>query len=255
MDNLIAQDHAASGGPSPVSAEELQAIMNGGGPQTKPRRKKQKTDAAAGAGSQERSVSPAPKMYQQPSGSAAVDVEHNQQHQRQQQQSTARDHTTGAGQFAAPPARDSSSAALARAPGQGVKREPPEPVSQHAAGFGQQTSAVQQEAVASEAAVGHQANAFARPPARPSGSTPSGQGRFQQPTTGGTFVVAPPGQGRLEQPSASGPATQPVGQQGRAGARPAESQGGSMASEGQWGTEEERMERKRQKEEAKLRMK
>lgn len=246
------QEPGGPSGPAPVTAEELEAIMKGGGAdqQSKPRRKKQKTDSAA-APSQERSISPAP-----------INAAHYQQ-----QQQRMRDQLTGPGYFAAPPNRDSSSAAPARPhvqAGRGKHTEPEQQLDANRArlntGMADQQSA-RGEPAASAAAAGHQTGGtFIMPPPRVSGAAPAGQGRLQQPQASGPFGAALE-QGGLAQPSAAAEASaaaglaQPSVPSGRPPARPAESYGGSVASDSAWGTEEERMERKRLKQEEKQRLK
>ncbi len=250
------QEPEGPSGPAPVTAEELEAIMKGGGAdqQPKPRRKKQKTDAAAAPSSQERSVSPAPI-------NAAAATAH---HQQQQQM---RDQLTGPGHFAAPPNRDSSSAAQARPLVQAGRGKHPQPEQQLDAnrarlntGTADQQSA-RGESAASAAAASHQTGGtFVMPPPRVSGAAPAGQGRTQQPQAVGQFGPALE-QGGLAQPSAKAEASAAAGQaqpsapSGRLPAGPAESFGGSVASDSAWGTEEERLERKRLKQEEKLRLK
>ena len=246
------QEPGGPSGPAPVTAEELEAIMKGGGAdqQSKPRRKKQKTDSAAAPSSQERSISPAPI-------NAAVTA-----HQQQQQQQQMRDQLTGPGHFAAPPNRDSSSAAPARPhvqAGRGKHTEPEQQLDANRArlstGMADQQSA-RGESAASAAAASHQTGGtFIMPPPRVSGAAPAGQGRLQQPQ------AAALEQGGLAQPSAAAEASaaaglaQPSVPSGRLPARPAESYGGSVASDSAWGTEEERLERKRLKQEGKQRLK
>lgn len=244
------QEPGGPSGPAPVTAEELEAIMKGGvaDQQPKPRRKKQKTDAAAAPSSQERSISPAP-----------INATATAHHQQQQQQITAQ--LTGPGHFAAPPNRDSSSAAPARPlvqAGRGKDSESGQQLDANRArldtGTADQQSA-RGESAASAAAASHQTGGpFIMPPPRVSGAAPAGQGRTQQPH-------AALEQGGLAQPSAAAEASAAAGQAqpsvppGRAPARPAESYGGSVASDSAWGTEEERLERKRLKQEEKQRLK
>ncbi len=253
---LHVQEPGGPSGPAPVTAKELEAIMKGGGAdqQSKPRRKKQKTDAAAAPSSQERSVSPAP-----------INAAATAHHQQQQQQ--MRDQLTGPGHFAAPPNRDSSSAALARPhvhAGRGKHPEPEQQLDANRARLNTGTTDQQSArgaSAASAAAASHQTSGtFVMPPPRVSGAAPAGQGRLQQPQTAGQFGAALE-QGGLAQPSAAAEASaaagqsQPTVQVGRPPARPAESYGGSVASDSAWGTEEERLERKRLKQEEKQRLK
>ncbi len=256
---LHVQEPGGPSGPAPVTAEELEAIMKGGGAdqQPKPRRKKQKTDAAAAPSSQERSISPAPI-------NAAATAHHQQQQQQQQQM---RDQLTGPGHFAAPPNRDSSSAAQARPLVQAGRGKHPEPEQQLDAnrarlntGTADQQSA-RGESAASAAAASHQTGGtFVMPPPRVSGAASAGQGRTQQPQAAGQFGAALE-QGSLAQPSAAAEASdaaglaQPSVPSGRLPARPAESYGCSVASDSAWGTEEERLDRKRLKQEEKQRLK
>ncbi len=254
------QEPGGLSGPAPVTAEELEAIMKGGGAdqQPKPRRKKQKTDSAAAPSSQERSISPAPI-------NAAATAHHQQQQQM-------RDQLTGPGHFAAPPNRDSSSAALARPQIQAGRGKNPEPVPPNAerlvdanrarvnTGTAGQQSA-RGESAASAAAASHQTGGtFVMPPPRVSGAASAGQGRTQQPQAAGQFGAALE-QGSLAQPSAAAEASdaaglaQPSVPSGRLPARPAESYGCSVASDSAWGTEEERLDRKRLKQEEKQRLK
>ena len=256
---MTAQEAQPLSGPSRVTAEELEAIMRGGGEgqQPKPRRKKQKTDPAAVPGSQERSLSPAP--------STAAVAAHHQQHQ----QATGQAAMSGPGQSAVPRDRVSSSAVAtasveARLHGPAGKPAPvsPAPAQQTAirpnlgpSMTGQQPAGG--ESAASAAAAG---SAFVMPPPRLSGVAAAGQGTQQQPLASGRSGAAPSVQGVSVQPSAAGLSAtaglpQAAAQQGRAPARPAESYGGSVVSDGAWGTEEERSERKRFRQEEKLRMK
>lgn len=245
-------------GPSPVTAEELEAIMRGGveGQQPKPRRKKQKTDPAAVPGSQERSVSPTP--------STAAVAAHHQQHQ----QATGQAAMSGPGQPAVPLDRVSSSAALARPHGPSGKTPAPVSVSPAPAeqtairpNVGTSMSGQQPaggESAASAAAAG---SAFVMPPPRLSGVAGADQGTQQQPLASRRSGAAPSSQGVSVQPSAAAGLSATAGlfqaaaQQGRAPARPAESYGGSVVSDGTWGTAEEWSERKRLRQEEKLRMK
>ncbi|DBA90183.1 TPA: hypothetical protein ACH3X1_003489 [Trebouxia sp. C0004] len=217
------QEPGGPSGPAPVTAEELEAIMKGGGAdqQPRPRRKKQKTDSAAAPSSQERSMSPAP-----------INAAATAHHQQQQQQ--MRDQLTGPRHFAAPPNRDSSSAALARPhvqAGRGKQLEPEQQLDANRARVNTGTTGQQSargESAASAAAASHQTGGtFVMPPPRVSGAAPAGQARLQQPQAAGQFGAA----------------------------RPAESYGGSVASDSAWGTEEERLERKRLKQEEKQRLK
>ena len=223
--------------------------------QPKPRRKKQKTDSAAAPSSQERSVSPAPI-------NAAATAHHQQQQQQQM-----RDQLTGPGHFAAPPNRDSSSAAVARPHVHADRGKHPEPEQQLDANrarlntgtTGQQSA--RGASAASATAASHQTGGtFVMPPPRASGAAPAGQARLHQPQPAGQFGAALE-QGSVAQPSAAAEASaaaglaQPGGPSGRPPARPAESYGGSVASDSAWGTEEERLERKRLKQEEKQRLK
>ena len=258
---MTAQEAKPLSGPSPVTAEELEAIMRGGAEgqqQPKPRRKKQKTDPAAVPGSQERSVSPAP--------STAAVAAHHQQHQ----QATGQAAMSGPGQSAVPRDRVSSSAVAtasveARLHGPAGKSAPvsPAPAQQtpNRPNLGPSMTGQQPaggESAASAAAAG---NAFVMPPPRLSGVAAAGQGTQQQPLASGRSGAAPSVQGVSVQPSAAvglaatAGLSQAAAQQGRAPARPAESYGGSVVSDGAWGTEEERSERKRFRQEEKLRMK
>ncbi len=252
---LHMQEPGGLSGPAPVTAEELEAIMKGGGAdqQPKPRRKKQKTDSAAAPSSQERSISPAPI-------NAAATAHHQQQQQM-------RDQLTGPGHFAAPPNRDSSSAALARPQIQAGRGKNPEPVPPNAerlvdanrarvnTGTAGQQSA-RGESAASAAAASHQTGGtFVMPPPRVSGAAPAGQGRLQQPLTAGQFGAVLEQPSTAAEPSAAAGQIQPTVQLSRPPARPAESYGGSVASDSAWGTEEERLERKRLKQEEKQRLK
>ena len=253
---LHVQEPGGPSGPAPVTAEELEAIMKGGvaDQQPKPRRKKQKTDAAAAPSSQERSISPAP-----------INATATAHHQQQQQQITAQ--LTGPGHFAAPPNRDSSSAAPARPlvqAGRGKDSESGQQLDANRArldtGTADQQSA-RGESAASAAAASHQTGGpFIMPPPRVSGAASAGQGRTQQPQAAGQFGAVLE-QGSLAQPSAAAEASAAAGQaqpsepSGRLPARPAESFGGSVASDSAWGTEEERLERKRLKQEEKQRLK
>ena len=252
------QEPGGPSGPAPVTAEELEAIMKGGGAdqQPKPRRKKQKTDPTAAPSSQERSVSPAP-----------INAAATAHHQQQQQQQQMRDQLTGLGHFAVPPNRDSSSAAPARPhvqAGRGKYLEPEQQLDANRArlntGTADQQSARGESAASAAAASRQTGGTFVMPPPRVSGAAPAGQGRTQQPQAAGQYGAALE-QGDLAQPSAAAEASAAAGQaqpsvpSGRLPARPAESYGGSVASDSAWGTEEERLERKRLKQEEKQRLK
>ena len=221
------QEQGAAAGPAPVTAEELEAIMKGGGQQPKPRRKKQKTDSAIASNPQ------APVSGGQPGSTAAAAAAaaavpaapHHQQLSAidggQLAAAAAR-----AGQFTMPPDRDSSSAALAKAPAQLNSHQTPDLPS-----------------------------AAAMPPPRVSTSAGlSGQGVPSQPLGQGQPAVAPAAWGHPYPPAAGG-STQPVGQPIRSNAVPAESQGGSVASDSAWGTEEAQTQRKLQRQAEKQRMK
>ena len=182
--------------------------MKAGSQQPKPRRKKQKTDPATAAAP----VPLAPVSGGQ-TGSSASAIAGDQL-----AAAAAR-----AGQFARPPERDSSSAALARASGNQQAPDLP--------------------------------SAVAMPPPRTSTSAGlSGQGGPSQPLGQVQPAVAPSAWGQ-PYPSAAGGNLQLAGQANQPMAMPAESQGGSMASDSAWGTEEERMQRKLQRQAEKQRMK
>ena len=82
-----AQESGAVGGPAPVTAEELEAIMKGGSQQPKQRRKKQKTDPSARDFG--RSLSPAPRLTPEPTALAVEGMHDQQQHGK------ATDHVSG----------------------------------------------------------------------------------------------------------------------------------------------------------------
>ena len=233
------QDAGAGPGPAPVTAEELEAIMKGGGQQSKPRRKKQKTDpAAVGAiHAQGPDVPPVSPGLQPSHAAAATDLK--------------------AGLPATQMPQDPSTAALARTAARsswGQTAERPDSA----------RPSISMETGHTAAAV-HADPISAMPPPRTTASAgPTGQAAYQgshsQPLGAGLSAAAPPGQGDGALPSAdqqvpAGGSLQAAGQEGRALARPAESQGGSVASDSAWGTEEERMQRKLQRQADKQRAK
>lgn len=284
------QDQGAAPGPAPVTAEELEAIMKGGGQQPKPRRKKQKTEPASAASVRQGPKQPSPSLdvppvtAQQQAGTAAVAVPVNSQ---QQPAAEGRDHPLGAGLFAAslgagqpaaalqsgqssrPPDHDSSLAAPARVPIHTGRRQTPEPpAGSHALEAEHQARAQlntrgDQQTQAAAAAASRTDTTSAMPP--PRGSGRSGQGYSVQHAGAGPSAAAPAvwGQGQDHHNLAamqhvaggSSQAHPQAGTSGRPPAMPAESQGGSMASDSAWGTEEERMQRKLQRQAEKQRMK
>lgn len=243
--------------------------MKVAGQQPKPRRKKQKIEAAPAADASQglkHSTPPPPSIAQQADGhvAAASAVDSNQQ---------LRDQPAGAGQNVAalgvgpsaaalraertlrPPARDSSSAALAKHPLQTVSKQEAEPPG------GPHTLVTTHQATVYLNTGGQQAKTVAAPSAMPPpGAT--GQGYSVQHAGPGPSAAGPASRG--QQPSALAP-TQAAGgghpyslsaaQPRRPPAMPADSQGGSMASDSAWGTEEERAQRKLQRQAEKLRMK
>lgn len=245
------QDQGAAPGPAPVTAEELEAIMKAG-PQGKPRRKKQKTEAASAADDQA-------------AGNAAAASAVKSHHQQQQQQLTGAvtdrparagqpAAALGAGQFVRPADRESGSAALARGPLQTGNRQIPEPPADlhalEAAHLARVQLNIGDQQAQAAAAASPADTASAMPPPRasgqagpgPSGAAPAG---WAQANPAATQHAAEGGY----------PYSHPAAQPGRPLARPAESQGGSMASDSAWGTEEERMQRKLQRQAEKQRMK
>lgn len=293
-DGYVLQDQGAAPGPAPVTAEELEAIMKGGGQQPKPRRKKQKTEAASavsvGQTLKHSSPSPPPPVTAQqpataPMAASAVNS------QQQPPAAAVRDQPAGAGQFAAalgpgqsaaalaagqpvrPPDRDSSSAAPARgvATHTGKRQTPEPPADSHALGARHQASMQPLQLntgggqQAQTAAASRTDITSAMPPPRASGR--SGQGYPGSQTGAGPSAAAPAGWGQgqgegqanLAAPQhAAGGYSHPhptAAVSVRPPAMPAESQGGSMASDSAWGTEEERMQRKLQRQAEKQRMK
>ena len=289
------QDQGAAPGPAPVTAEELEAIMKGGGQQPKPRRKKQKTDAAsaaatAGQGLKHPSPSPQPPRgtaHQQalaPSAAPASVV-----NTQRQPAAAVRDHPTGAGQFAAalgvgqsaaapragqpakPPDRDSSSAAPARGIATyTVKRQTPEPPADSHALEGEHQAPMQPSQLYTEG--GQQAQTLAGSRTDPTSAMlpPRASGRSGQGYTGAHTGAGPSAAVTGTVPAGWGQANLAGPQQAAGGpphphptaptllrppAMPAESQGGSMASDSAWGTEEERMQRKLLRQAEKQRMK
>ena len=267
------QDQGAALGPAPVTAEELEAIMRMAGQQPKPRRKKQKIEAASAADviqgmkhstpllpftaeqsdSHVDAVAAAdspqelPQVRDQPAGAgqsaAALDVG----------QSSA---ALGAGQALRPPDPDSSSVALAKDPLQIGSRQ--------VAG-GPHTLATTHPAGVQINKGDQQAHPAVAPPAMPPprASGPAGQGYPMQPAGPGPSAAGSAGWGQqpmalaATQYAAGGgnPSSHSAAQPRRPPAMPAESQGGSMASDSAWGTEEERAQRKLQRQAEKQRMK
>ncbi|KAL3144474.1 hypothetical protein ABBQ32_004214 [Trebouxia sp. C0010 RCD-2024] len=309
-----AQDQGAAPGPAPVTAEELEAIMKGGGQQPKPRRKKQKTEAASAANVGQTlkhpSLSfPLPVTAQQPATAPMAAPASAVNSQQQPPAAAVRDQPAGAGQFAAalgagqsatalgagqsatalgaglsatalragqpvrPPDRDSSSAAPARgvATHTGKRQTPEPPADSHAQEVRHQASMQPLQATsggdrqAQTAAVSRTDMTSAMLPLRAAGR--SGQGYPGPQIRAGPSAAAPAGWGQGQgegqanlaapQHAAGGYAhPHPTGGVSvRPLAMPAESQGGSMASDSAWGTEEERMQRKLQRQAEKQRMK
>ena len=247
-----------------MTAEELEAIMKMAGQQPKPRRKKQKIEAASAAdASQGQKHSPPPPIItvQQADGQVAA-ASAVDSHQK------LRDQPAGAGQNAAalraeqnlrPPDRDSSSAALAKNPPQTDNRQEAEPPG------GPHTLVTAHQARVQLNQEGQQAQPAtalpAMPPPRATG--PTGQGYSVQHAGPGpsAAVLTSWGQQPLAlaatQHAAGGgpPYSHSAAQPRRPPAMPADSQGGSIASDSAWGTEEERTQRKLQRQAEKQRMK
>ena len=233
------------------------------GQQPKPRRKKQKTEAAPAAGAiQGLQHSTTPDAFTAP------------QSDSHQQQQGVRDQPAGAGQSVAalgagqsaaalgtghtvrPPNPNSSSAALAKDPLQTGSRQVPAtaggPHTVHQAGVQVNKGGQQAQTVAAPPAM---------PPPRASGT--AGQAYAVQHAGPGPSAAGSAGWG--QQPMALAATQHAAGgvhsyshfaaQPGRPPAMPAESQGGSMASDSAWGTEEERAQRKLQRQAEKQRMK
>lgn len=207
-----------------MTAEELEAIMKGPGQQTKPRRKKQKTEAAT-------SHQQPPEVTEQPAGSGQFAA------------------ALGAGQSAAAlragqtlTPSDHAAAALAQNVLQGGVPEPATFPGSQATAHQQPTQGGQQ---AQTAAV---SPAMPPPPwaSGPAAASPAGWGQQPMALAAATQQVVA---GRAD------PYSPPATQGGRRLAMPAESQGGSMASDSAWGTEEERAQRRLQRQAEKQRMK
>lgn len=228
--NTALQAQGAALGPAPVTAEELEAIMKGAGQQTKPRRKKQKTEAASvSAANNQQQL---PEVREQPADpgqlAAALGAGHSAAALR-------------AGQTLRPSDQDPNAATDPLQSGVSVPARLP----------GSQATAHQ--ATLQPTQGGQQAQAAAVSPAMP-----------PPPRASGPAAASPAGWG--QQPMAPAAAPQhvaggvdpyspPATQGGRRLAMPAESQGGSMASDSAWGTEEERAQRRLQRQAEKQRMK
>ena len=246
------------------------------GQQPKPRRKKQKTDAAPAADAIQglkHSLSPPPLNAQQSESHAdavaAADSHQQLQGVRNQPVGAGQSAVAlGAGQFAAalgagqtlrPPDPDSSSAALAKDPLQPGSRQVPEPAG------GPNTLTTTHQAGMQVSKGGQQAQIAAAPPAMPPprASGPAGQGYPMQHAGPGPSAAGSAGSGQqpkalaATQYAAGGghPYSHSAAEPRRPPAMPAESQGGSMASDSAWGTEEERAQRKLQRQAEKQRMK
>lgn len=228
--------------------------MKMAGQQPKPRRKKQKTEAAAAAGAvQGLQNSTTPGPFTAPQSSS------------HQQQQGVRDQPAGAGQSAAALGAGQSAAVL----GTGHTPRPPNPSSSSAALAKDplQTGSRQVPATAGVQVNkgGQQAQTVAAPPAMPPPRASGTAGQAHAVQHAGPAPSAAGSAGWGQQPMAVAATQHAAGgvhsyshfaaQPGRPPARPAESQGGSMASDSAWGTEEERAQRKLQRQAEKQRMK
>ena len=240
-----------------MTAEELEAIMKTAGQQPKPRRKKQKIEAASTAdvtqGMKHSTCLPPFNVEQSDSHVDAVAAADGNQ-----QLPGVTDQPAGAGQ---------SAAAL----GAGRTLRPPDPSSVALAsdplqiGSRQLTGDPYTLATTHPAGVQHNkgGQTVAAPPAMPPprASGPAGQGYPMQPAGPGPSAAGSADWGQQPMESAAtrhaggGGHPYSAGQPRCPPAMPAESQGGSMASDSAWGTEEERAQRKLQRQAEKQRLK